>query len=107
MVKEILNKLMLIVSGQFSMVIFTDDNASIFFAGGRREFLYHTSFSGFRFCVISAPKLLSLISVTCAMDTQSHTMSFVLICGILWHPVYINFPVIQLVCALPSECIAL
>jgi len=35
---------------QFSMVIFTDENDSIYFAGGRWKFLYHASFflvSGF------------------------------------------------------------
>src|SRR5215467_9570345 len=38
-------------------------------------------------------------------------MSFVIICGILWHPVCAHFSVIQIVprqfCALPSECLAL
>ena len=33
MVKEIQNKQMILVPQQFSTVIFTDDNASIFFAG--------------------------------------------------------------------------
>jgi len=35
MVKEIQNKHMFMVPRQFSTVIFTDDNASVFFAGGR------------------------------------------------------------------------
>ena len=35
MVSEIQNKHMFMVQRQFSTVIFTDDNASIFFAGGR------------------------------------------------------------------------
>jgi len=35
MVKEIQNKYMFMVPRQFSMVIFTDDIPSIFFAGGR------------------------------------------------------------------------
>jgi len=33
MIKEIQNKHMFLVPRQFSTVIFTDDNASIFFAG--------------------------------------------------------------------------
>jgi len=36
------------VPRQFSMVIFTDNNASIFFAAGRWEFLYNTSFVWFQ-----------------------------------------------------------
>ena len=35
MVKEIQNKHMFMVPRQFSIVIFIDDDASIFFAGGR------------------------------------------------------------------------
>ena len=35
MVKEIQNKHMFMFPSQFSKVIFTDDNASIFFGGGR------------------------------------------------------------------------
>ncbi len=58
-------------------------------------------FSSFRFCVInhvSAPKLLSLISVTCPLNTRkAHTVNFVIICGILWHPVCTHFSVIQLI----------
>jgi hypothetical protein len=38
-----------------------------------------------------------LISVTCPKDTRnSHTMSFVVICGILWHPVCTYCSIIQL-----------
>jgi len=44
MVKKIQHKHVFMVPRQFSMVIFTDDNASIFFAGGRWQILYHTSF---------------------------------------------------------------
>ena len=45
-------------------------------------------FSGFRFCVInhvSAPKLLSVISVTCPMDTRkAHTVPYNELCHHLW-----------------------
>ena len=60
-------------------------------------------FSGFRFCVInhvSAPKLLSFISVTCCMDTRkAHTVPYnqLIICAILQHPLCTHFSVIQLV----------
>ena len=45
-------------------------------------------FPGFRFCVInhvSAPKLLSVISVTCPMDTRkAHTVPYNELCHHLW-----------------------
>ena len=56
--------------------------------------------SGFRFCVIndvSAPKLPSLVSVTCQMDTRkAHTVPYNELCH-FWHPVCTHFSVIQLV----------
>ena len=74
-------------------------------------------FSGFRFCVIyhvSTPKLLSLISVTCPMDTRkAHTVPYNL-CHHLWD--YLASSVHDLLCnpvgpgqfcAPPSECLAL
>lgn len=68
----------------------------------------------FRCCVInnvSAPKLL-FITVTCQMDARkSRTMSFIMICGILWHPVCTHFSVIQpsltILCTLRNKCLAL
>jgi len=81
MAEEIQNKLMFMVPRQFSMVIFTDDIASIFFA------INH----------VSAPKLPSLISVTCQMDTRkAHTVPYNELCH-FWHPVCTHFSVIQLV----------
>jgi len=78
MVKEIQNKHMFMVPRQFSTVIFTEDSASIFFAGEMIVSLSHILFSGLGFCVIihvSAPKPLSLISVSCPMDTRkAHTV---------------------------------
>ena len=41
------------------------------------------------------------------MPIQSHTMSFVIVCGILWHPVLCNPVRPRHFCALPSECLAL
>ena len=45
-------------------------------------------FSGLRICVInyvSAPKLFSLISVTCPMDTRkAHTALYIELCNHLW-----------------------
>jgi len=108
MVKEIQNKQMFMVPRWFSTVIFTDNNASIFFAG----------FFGFRFCVInhvSAPKLLSLISVTCPMDTRkAHAVPYNELCYRLWdslapsvHTLLCNPVGPGQFCALPSECLAL
>ena len=76
------------------------------------------SFSGFRFCVnnhVSAPKLLSLISVTCPMDTRkTHTGPYSELCHHLWdslapsvHTLLSNPVAPQQFCALPSECQAL
>jgi len=75
-------------------------------------------FSGFRFCVInhvSAPELLSLISVTCPMDTRNaHTVPYNKLCHHLWdslapslHTLLCNPVGPRLLCALPSECLAL
>jgi len=75
-------------------------------------------FYGFRFCVInhvSAPKLLSLISVTCPKDTRkAHTVPYNELCHHLWDSlapsVYIflcNPAGHRQFCALPSECLAL
>ena len=75
-------------------------------------------FSGFRFCVInhvSAPKLLSLISVTCPMDTRkAHTVPYNELCHQLWdslapslHTLLCNPAGPRQFCALPSECLAL
>ena len=104
MVKEIQNKHMFMVPRQFStppllmtMLPFSlleeDDNFSI----------THPS-SGVGFCVInhvSAPELLSLISVPCQMDTRkAHIVPYNDLCHhcrILWHPVCTHFSVIQLV----------
>jgi len=56
-------------------------------------------FFGFWFCVInhvSAPKLLSFISVTCPMDTRkAHTVPYNELCHHLWDSLA------------PSECLAL
>ena len=55
---------------------------------GDGSFCITHPFSGFRFCVInqvSAPKLLSLISVTCQMDIiKAHTVPYNEICHHLW-----------------------
>ena len=75
-------------------------------------------FSGFRFCVlnhISAPKLLSLISVTCPMDTRkAHTVPYNKLCHHLWdflapsvHRLLCNTVGPAQFCALPSECLSL
>ena len=75
-------------------------------------------FSGFRFCVInhvSAPKLLSLISVTCPKGTRkAHIVPY----NKLWHHLWDSLaPSVYTLlcnpvgpgqfCALPSECVAL
>ena len=73
-------------------------------------------FSGFRFCVIyhvSAPKLLSLISVACQMDTRrAHTVPYNEL--YLWdslgpsvHKLLCNPVGPGQFCALSSECLAL
>ena len=75
-------------------------------------------FSGFRFCVInhvSVPKLLSLISVTCPMDSRkAHTVPYNELCHPLWdslapsaHTLLCNPVGPGQFCALPSECLAL
>jgi len=102
--KEIQNKHMFLVPRQFSTVIFTDDNAYIFFAG----------FFGFIFSVINhvpVPKLLSLISVTCP---KVHTVPYNELCHHLWdalapsvHTLLCNPVGPGQFCALPSECPAL
>jgi len=102
MVKKIQHKHVFMVPRQFSTVTFTYDTDAIFFLlKGVDSFSITDPFSGFRFCVInhvSAPQQPSLISVTCQIHTRkAHTMSFVIICGILWHPVYTHFSLIQLV----------
>jgi len=48
MVKEIQNKHMFMIQRQFSIVIFTDDNASISLLEGDDKFLYHTPFFSFQ-----------------------------------------------------------
>ena len=78
---------------QDSFSVFTDDNA-----GGRWQFLYHTSY--FRFQVlcnyVSAPKLLPLISVTYPMDPRKAlTVLYNELCHHLWDSLA------------PSECLAL
>ena len=95
---------MFMVPRQFSTVIFTDDNASIFFA----------RFFGFRFCVInhvSVPELLSLTSLTCP---KVHTVLYNDLCHCLWdslapsvHALLCNPVGPRQFCALPSECLAL
>jgi len=75
-------------------------------------------FSRFRFWVInhaSAPKLLSLISATCQMDTRkAHTVPYNELCHHLWnslapsvHTLLCNPVGPRQFCALPSECLAL
>jgi len=75
-------------------------------------------FSGFRFSVInnvSAPKLLSLISVTCPNDTRKvHTFPYNELYHHLWdslapsmHTLLCNPVSPGQFCALPSECLAL
>jgi len=75
-------------------------------------------FSGFRFCVInhvSAPKLLSLISVTCQMDTRkAHTIPYSELCHHLqdslapsMHKLLCNPVGPGQFCALPSQRLAL
>jgi len=75
-------------------------------------------FSGFRFCVInhvSAPKLLSLISVTYPMDTRkAHTLPCSELRHHLWdsltpsvHTLLCNPIGPGQFCALPSKCLAL
>ena len=75
-------------------------------------------FFGFRFCVInlvSTPKLLSLISVACPMDTRkAHTVPFNELFHHLWeflapsvHTLLCNPVGPRQFCALPSECLAL
>ena len=72
-------------------------------------------FSGYRFCVInhvSAPKLLSLIGVTCPVDTRkAHTVPYTELCHYLWdclapsvHTLLCNPSGPRQFCALPSEC---
>jgi len=74
-------------------------------------------FSGFRFCVVnhvSAPKLFSLSSVTCQMDTRkAYTVPYNELCHHLWdslapsvHELLCNPVGPQQFCALPSECLA-
>ncbi len=74
--------------------------------------------SSFRFCVInqvSAPKLLSLISVTCPMDTRkAHTVPYSELCHHLCdslapsvHTLLCNPVGPGQFCALPSQCLAL
>jgi len=75
-------------------------------------------FSGFRLCVInhvSAPKPLSLISVTCPKDTRkANTVPYNELCHHLWdslaptvHTLLCNPVGPWQFCALPSECLAL
>ena len=75
-------------------------------------------FSAFRVCVInhiSAPKLLSLISVICQMDTRkAHTVPYNELCHHRWdslvpsvHTLLCNPVSTGKFCALPSECLAL
>ncbi len=75
-------------------------------------------FSSFRFCVInhvSAPKLLSLIIVTCPMNTRkAHTVPHKELCHHLWdslapnvHKLLCNPIGPGQFCALPSQCLAL
>jgi len=75
-------------------------------------------FSGYRFCVInhvSAPKLLSMISVTCPMDTRkAYTVPYNEVCHHLWdslapsvHTLFCNSVGPGQICALPSKCLAL
>ena len=85
---------------------------------GDGSFCITHPFSGFRFCVInqvSAPKLLSLISVTCQMDIiKAHTVPYNEICHHLWdslapsvHTLLCNPVGPGQFCALPSESLAL
>ena len=75
-------------------------------------------FSGFRFCVInhvSAPKLLSLINVTCQMDTRkAHIVLYNELYHHLWdslapsvHKLLCNPVGPRQFCALPSKCLVL
>jgi len=75
-------------------------------------------FSGFRFCVInhvSAPKLLSLISVTCPKDTRkAHTVPYNELCHHLWDSLAPSMYTLlcnpvgpRQFCPPPSECLAL
>ena len=99
MVKEIQNKHFSLLEG--------DDSFSI-----------THPFSGFRLCVInlvSAPKLLSLISVICPIDTRkAHTIPHNELCYHLWdslapsvYKLLCNPTGHGQFCALPSECLAL
>jgi len=85
---------------------------------GDESFSITHPFSGFRFCVInhvSAPKLLSLISVTCQMVIRkAQTVPYNEICHHLWdslapsvHTLLCNPVSPRQFCALPSECLAL
>ena len=85
---------------------------------GDDSFSFTHPFSGFKFCVInhvSNPKLLSLISVICPMDTrQAHTVPYIELSHHLWdslapsvHTQPCNPVGPRKFCALPSECPAL
>ena len=111
MLKEIQNKYNVWSQDSFPQSSFLMTMLPFSLLEGDDSFSITHPFSRFRFCVInhvSAPKLLTLISVKCPMDTRmAHKMSFVIICGILWHPVLYTTVGPGHFCALPSECLAL
>ena len=117
MFKEIQNKHMFMVPGQFSSHLYW---WQCFHFLCWREIIVSLShpFSGFRFCAInhvSTPKLLPLISVTCPMNTRKvHTVTYNELCNHLWyslaptvHKLLCNPVGSGHFCALPSQCLAL
>ena len=118
MVKEIHNKHMFMIPTQFSMVSVMMTMLAFSLLERDDSFSITHPFSGFRFCVInhvSAPKLLSLINVTCQMDARkAHTVPCNELCHHLWdslapsvHKLLCNPVGPGQFCALPSECLAL
>ena len=118
MVKGIQNKHMFMVPRQFSTLSLLMTVLPFSLLEEEDSFSNTHPFSGYRFCVInhvSAPKLLSMISVPCQMDTRkAYTVPYNEVCHHLWdsltpsvHTLLCNSVGPGQICALPSECLAL
>ncbi len=116
MVKEIQNKHIIMVPRQFSSLLMTMLPFSLL--EGDDSFTITHPFYSFRFCVInhvSAPKLLSLITVTYPMNTRkAHTVPYNELRHHLWdslapsvHTLLCNPVGPRQFCALPFWCLAL
>ena len=117
MVKEIQNKHNVWFQDSFSQSSLLMTMLPFSLLEGDDSFSITSPFSHYRFCVINhvpAPKLLTLISVTCPMDTRmAPTLPQNELCHHLWdslapsvHTLLCTTVGPRQFCALPSECLA-